>query len=132
MFFFFVLFFVYESYLAELENPLIPPIMLLQTIIFWLRIAGRRWDQKVTRGTESSTQFRSGRTISGCAFWSGRTKISVTKNLVRGENRSGRTNFGDQKWSGRTNFGDQKWSAGPLLGRITFAVTARAHFCNVL
>ena len=27
---------------------------------------------------------------------------SVTKNLVRGENRSGRTNFGDRKWSGRT------------------------------
>lgn len=27
---------------------------------------------------------------------------SVTINLVRGKNRSGRTDFGDQKWSGRT------------------------------
>ena len=37
---------------------------------------------------------------------------TVTKILARGKNRSG-----------QTNFGDQKLSAGPLFGRATFAAT---------
>ena len=42
---------------------------------------------------------------------------SVTKNLVQGKNRSGRTNFGDQKWSGRTENDAKICPVNPKLVR---------------
>ena len=42
---------------------------------------------------------------------------TVTKNLVRGENRSDRTNFGDQKWSGRTEYDAKICPVNPKLVR---------------
>ena len=42
---------------------------------------------------------------------------AVTKNLVRGENRSGRTIFGDRKWSGRTEDDAKICPVNPKLVR---------------
>ena len=40
---------------------------------------------------------------------------AVTKNLVRGKNRSGLTNFGDQKWFGRTEYDAKICPVNPKL-----------------